>query len=88
MWRYLEGADDEDWEWFGDKVTSLSDFTEPDVLLFSMISSDLGCCVATLAFTRYLKKKFGKPIILGGEYFAYAPIHDEIDRVLPLGSLD
>jgi hypothetical protein len=88
MWRYLEGGDDENWDWFGEKVLNLSDFTEPDVLMFSMISSDLGCCVATLSLARYLKKRLGKPIILGGEYFAYAPIYDEIDHVLSLGVLD
>lgn len=88
MWKYLEEGDDGDWRWFGEKAIILSDFAEPDVFLFSMISSDLGCCVATLAFARYLKKRFGKPIILGGEYFAYAPIYDEIDRVLSLDVLD
>jgi hypothetical protein len=88
MWKYLEGGDDSDWEWFGEKATGLSDFVRPDVFLFSMISSDLGCCVAALAFARYLKKRFGKPIILGGEYFVYAPIYDEIERVLSLGALD
>jgi hypothetical protein len=88
MWKYLEEGDDGDWEWFGEKATGLSDFAEPDVFLFSMISSDLGCCVATLAFASYLKKRFGKPIILGGEYFAYAPIYDEIERVLSLGAID
>jgi len=88
MWDYLEGIEDGDWEWFGEKATILSDFVEPDVFLFSMISSDLGCCVTTLAFARYLKNRFRKPIILGGEYFAYAPIYDEIDRILSLGVLD
>jgi len=88
MWRYLEGADDADWDWFGEKVTGLSDFEAPDAFLLSMISSDLGCCVATLAFARYLKTKFGRPVILGGEYWVHAPIYDEIERVLPLGVLD
>jgi hypothetical protein len=88
MWRYLEGAVDEYWDWFGEKVTTLSDFKEPDAFLLSMISSDLGCCVATLAFARYLKKRFNRPIILGGEYWVQAPIYDEIERVLSLGVLD
>lgn len=88
MWKYLEGEADEDWEWFGEKATSLSDFEEPDAFLLSMISSDLGCCVATLAFARYLKNRFNRPIIVGGEYFVHAPIYDEIERVLPLGILD
>ncbi|HEX6315271.1 MAG TPA: B12-binding domain-containing radical SAM protein [Gemmatimonadaceae bacterium] len=88
MWRYLEGKDDQDWEWFGRTVASLSDFEAPDVFLLSLISSDLPCCVSTLAFARYLKNRFRKPIIAGGEYFAYAPIYDEIERVLSNGVLD
>src|SRR5271156_4234773 len=88
MWRYLAGADDADWDWFGRELTVLSDFANSEMILLSMISSDLPCCIATLAFARYLKKQFGKPIILGGEYFAYAPIHDEIKRVLDSGVID
>jgi hypothetical protein len=88
MWRYLAGGDDPDWEWFGEKVVSLSDFSGYDGFLLSMISSDLGCCVASLAFARYLKRRFAKTIVLGGEYHAHAPIYDELEKVLPLGTLD
>ncbi len=88
MWRYLAGEPDDDWEWFGDNVTRLSDFETPDAFLLSMISSDLGCCVASLAFASYLKKRFDRPIIMGGEYWVEAPIYDEIERVLTLGALD
>jgi len=88
MWRYLEGNADADWDWFGDIAVGLSDFETPDVFLLSMISSDLGCCVANLAFARYLKKRFGRPIVMGGEYYVHAPIYDEIERVLPLDVLD
>lgn len=34
------------------------------------------------------KKRFDRPIILGGEYWVEAPIYDEIERVLTLGALD
>jgi hypothetical protein len=88
LWNYLEGGSDPDWDWFGEKVTGLSDFQEPDVILFSLISSDSLCCKAALALARYLKKKFGKSIVVGGEYFAYAPIFYEIDRIIPLGVID
>lgn len=88
MWRYLEGQPDDDWEWFGDTVTALSDFESPDAYLLSLISSDIGCCVSTLAFSRYLKRRYGRYTVVGGEYFAYAPIHDEIERVLALGVID
>jgi hypothetical protein len=88
MWRYLAGSDDADWSWFGDEIATLSDFAQADVILLSMISSDIPCCISTLAFAKYLKQRFGTPIVLGGEYFAYAPIHDEIQRVLQSGVLD
>ncbi len=86
MWRYLAEGNDPDWEWFGEKVASLSDFSGYDGFLLSMISSDLGCCIASLAFARYLKSRFEKTIVLGGEY--HAPIYDELEKILPLGILD
>ncbi|GEM_PF-1083541 len=88
MWKYLKGNRDEGWEWFGQKVLELSDFETPDVFLFSIISSDIQCCRATLAFAGFLKRRFNKPIIIGGEYFAYAPIYYMIEPVLSLGIAD
>jgi hypothetical protein len=61
---------------------------EPDVVLFSIISADTSCCIATLALARYLKANFRTTIVVGGEYFGYSPIYDVIDRVLSLGVID
>jgi hypothetical protein len=60
----------------------------PDIILLSLISSDTFCCKATLALAHYLKKEFAKPIVVGGEYFAYGLIGYEIDRILRLGVID
>ncbi len=88
LWNYIEGNSDADWEWFGQLVIELSDFKSPDIFLFSLISSDLQCCRATLALAFYLKKRFNKKIILGGEYFAYAPIYYIIDKVFLYNIID